>query len=272
MSSSIFDFNEYKQYLTKVAGGQGSRQGVRLALAKAAQVQPAMISAVLNGAAQLSLEQAERLNRFLGHSEEEGEYFFLLVQHERAGSVELSAYWKKKIADFLSRRQEVVQRLGKRNSLSKEDQGIYYSSWHYAAFHIAVSVSGLGTADALAKYFSVPLKKVKEVLETLVSMDLITEESGSYKYGEKNLRLGRDSHNILKHHTNWRQQAAQSFDRETAADLHYSAVLSLSKKTQMKIKDLLLEGLKGQLALVEQSETIDEVAVLCIDLFSLNQG
>jgi uncharacterized protein (TIGR02147 family) len=251
-------------------GGEGSRKGLRLALAKALQVQPAMISQVLKGHSHLSLEQAERANRFFGHSEEESEFFFLLVQKARAGTRELEKYFAGKIEELLRKRQEVVHRLGKRASLTKEEQSLYYSSWHFAAFHIAISVPALRSREALAAYFRLPPAKVAEVLERLCAMGLVTEKDGLYTYASENLRLGRDSHNILKHHANWRQQAMQALDRERAEDLHYSAVLSLSQEAQRKIKDLLLEGLKAQLALSEASPE-EDVAVLCIDLFSLDQ-
>lgn len=271
MSVSIFDFSQYKPYLIKRIGGFRARNGQRLALANALHCQATQVSLVLNGDAQFTLEQGERVNRFLGHSEDEGEYFYLLLQRERAGTQELKKFFDKKIDLMLKERQEVVNRLGKRANLTKEEQGIYYSSWHYSAFHIAISIPELRSREALRDYFRLPMEKVTKVLEQLEAMGLIKSDGKKYSYTSENLRLGRDSHNIIKHHTNWRAQATESLDREKEEDLHYSAVLSMSKTARAKIKDILLENLKDNLKIIEESPE-EELVGFCIDFFSLSKN
>jgi hypothetical protein len=95
-------------------------------------------------------------------------------------------------------------------------------------------------------------------------------ENGEYSTGHSKIRLGNDSHNILKHHTNWRNQAIDSLDRETPFDLHYSAVLSISAADKVRIKDMILEALKSQLAAADASPE-EELYSYCIDFFSLKK-
>lgn len=217
------------------------------------------------------MEQAEKISRFLGHTEDERDYFFLLIQKERAGTQELKTYYAAKTGELLAKRLVLTNRLGKDTTLKLEDQAIYYSSWHYAAIHIAVTIPQLRTRDALADFFKLPLAKVSKVLEYLVSTGLLVPEtSGKYKMGHSKIRLGNDSHNILKHHTNWRNQAIDSLDRESPLDLHYSAVLSISTNDRGKIKDLILEALKTQLKIADDSAE-EELCTYCIDFFSLKK-
>lgn len=271
MAESIFEFDQYKQYLIARLGGFRSRKGLRLAVAKTLNCQATFVSQVLNGAAHFSLEQAEKVSRFLGHTEDEREYFFLLIQKERAGTQDLQEYFAVKVGQLLAKRQVLTHRLGKDTALSREDQAIYYSSWHYAAFHIAVTIPALRTREALADFFKLPLKKTTDVLDHLVSTGLLVQnETGEYVTGTSRIRLGNDSHNIIKHHTNWRNQATDSLDRETPFDLHYSAVLSLSAADKVKIKDMILDALKSQLA-VSDASAEEELYCYCIDFFSMKK-
>ncbi len=271
MDSSVFDFIQYKQYLTERLGGYRSRKGLRLAVAKILNCQPTFVSQVLNGSAHFSMEQAEKVSRYLGHTEDEREYFFLLIQKERAGTRELTAYYASKIGELLAKRQILTHRLGKNSVLSREDQAIYYSSWHYAAIHIAVTIPSLRTREALAEFFKLPLNKISKVLEYLLNTGLLTlKENGEYQSGVSKVRLGNDSHNILKHHTNWRHQSIESLDRETPFDLHYSAVVSISSADKIKLKDMILDALKTQLT-VSDTSSEEELYAYCIDFFSLKK-
>ncbi|MFH7483927.1 hypothetical protein, partial [Salmonella sp. 2019-SM259] len=77
---SVFEFVDYKSYLTQRFGGARRRTGARSQAAKAIGCHSTFLSHVLQGKADLSLEQAEKLNDFLGHSEQEAHFFFLLLQ------------------------------------------------------------------------------------------------------------------------------------------------------------------------------------------------
>ena len=193
MEISIFDFSHYKPYLIQMLGGYRRRKGLRLAVSKELQCQPTFVSQVLNGSAHFSLEQAEKASRFLGHSEDEQEYFFLLIQKERSGSLGLRNYHEAKIKQLLARRQVLTHRLGKDTALSKEEQAVYYSSWHFAAVHIAVTIPGLRTKERLADFFRLPQKKAAEILQHLITMGLVVEKNSGFEVGRSKIRIGNNS-------------------------------------------------------------------------------
>lgn len=270
MDNIVFEFSSYKPYLERRLGGYRQRRGQRSQVAKALSCQPTFVTQVLNGNAHFSLEQAERLNRYLGHSEDESEFFFLLIQHDRAGTKELRDYFLKKIEAVRASRQVLVNRLGKSQTLSLEQQSVYYSSWHYAALHIAVAIPGLQTREALADYFKLPLKKVTETLQYLSSTGLVRLEDGRYIIGATKIRLGNNSPSIIRHHGNWRVQALESLDREEPTDLHYSGVLCLTLKDKEKIKSMILDALKEHLKISDAARE-EELVCYNIDLFSLGK-
>src|ERR1700733_19454 len=98
MQNSVFDYKEYKRYLRDFIRSQPSGgHGLRSKIAEALSCHITYVSQVLNKGAHFSLEQADELSRFLGHTKDEGNYFLLLVQVERAGTTSLKNKFKDQI-------------------------------------------------------------------------------------------------------------------------------------------------------------------------------
>lgn len=74
---SVFDFSSYRNFLNHRLGGAQSRTGQKKKAAQALQVHTSLISQILGGNCEISLEQAEKISKFLGLSQEETEYFLL---------------------------------------------------------------------------------------------------------------------------------------------------------------------------------------------------
>lgn len=89
----VFEFNDYRAYLFSRLGPAGSRNGGRRRLAIDLGVHGSLLSLVMGGKLELSLEAAEGVNRHFMHDVIESEYFLFLVQRSRAGTPELRARW-----------------------------------------------------------------------------------------------------------------------------------------------------------------------------------
>jgi len=271
MIKTIFHYADYKDYLVALVGPQHQRRGLKSKLAKAIGSQATFISQVIHGKANLSLEQADRINEFLGHTKAQAEYFFALVQKERAGTQSLRKHFETAIDELRAQQLNLTDRLGLKSKLTAESQARYYSSWHYAAIHIALTIEQLQSPTKISDFFKVPIGKVNSVLNFLVSIGLaLRTEEGSYRCGQQTIRLGSDSSNILRHHANWRQLAIESLDREDPSDLHYSGVASLSKKDVQIIKEKILKNLEENLEVVRDSKE-EELFCYSIDFFNLKR-
>ncbi len=270
MDKSVFDFKHYKAYVRARTGAEGRKTGVKSALAKALGCQPTYLSHVLHDKAELSLEQAEKLNEFFAHGKEESRYFFLLVQKDRAGTKTLAAHFQEELDEILRRRMILNRRLEFGETLNEQSQGVYYSSWIYAAVHIALTVPELRTREAIAAYLHLPVKRVTDVLEFLCAVGLAVARGGHFETGTAHVRLGRDSHNIVRHHANWRTQALEALDRERITDLHYSGVVSLSREDLARVKELLLEDVTRSQGVVKDSRE-EELCAVCLDFFQLRK-
>lgn len=66
-------------------------------------------------------------------------------------------------------------------------------------------------------------------------------------------------------------RAIDSLEGESTLDLHYSGVVSLSKKDVAKVKDNLLNAIKENIEIIQDSPE-EEVYSFCIDFFNLGKS
>jgi uncharacterized protein (TIGR02147 family) len=265
----IFDSRDYKAYIRHALDerGQMGERGSRSRLAEALGCQSAYVSRVLEGDAHFSLEQAERLNGFFAHSEDEGEFFFLLVQRARAGSAGLRRYFDAKIEAQVESRLNLAQRLKVKNKISEADQAVYFSRWQNAAAHVALLVPSLATdREALAKRLGLKPTALAEIIDYLVSLGLFERSGGRLEPGSKRLHLGKESPLIANHHVNWRLRAIDAIERDPRAGLHYSSVVSLSRDDLPRGKEILVEAIERVKKLVRESKE-ETIASFCTDFY-----
>jgi uncharacterized protein (TIGR02147 family) len=242
--------------------------GVRSQLAQAMGCQLAYLSQVLKGEAHLSLEQAEAANRFLGHGRDESNFFFLLIQLARAGTPALREHLREEMKLAQEKWLSLHDRLEIKKALSAEDQAIYYGAWYYAAIHVALSIPELQTKEALSARFALPLTRVSQVLDFLLSSGLAVRDHGRFKIGNSRIHLDKGSPLIIQHHTHWRVRSLLAFEHEESDELHYSSVITLSRKDIARIKGILVQAIKESDVLMRQSKE-EEICGLAMDLFRL---
>ena len=271
MEASIFEFSDYKAYLTawlesQPAGGYG----LKGKFAKAMGCQTAFVSQVLKGQGHFSLEQSDSLNPLLGHSAEESDFFLLLVQFTRAGTESLRQRLRHQMEAAAAKRVNLKDRLAATRELTKEDYATYFGSWTYSAAHMQLMVPPYQTKTSVAKALGLPLAKVATILEFLVDRGLAKQGGDHYSVGPMHLHLGKDSAIIAKHHMNWRLQAMQAIENEGPEDLHYSAVVVISKEDVKKLKALCADFLENTRQLITPSEE-EELVGLCLDMFHVSR-
>lgn len=268
---TVFEFQDYKAYLASwIASHPSGGRGIKSKMAEQARCHLAHVSQVLSGPSHFTMEQADALIPLLEHTEEEANYFLLLVEHARAGTSSLSKRIEKKMKKALEQRQDLKSRFTEMKSLTIEDQAIYYSHWAYIAVHLSVLIPKLRTVSAIAKYFDLEPQKTAQILGFLASVGLVKSEGGAYGPGEVRMHLSQDSPMISKHHANWRMRAIQSLERETKQELHYSGVISVSHEDLIRIREVMARALEDVGKIVKDSK--DET-VYCynLDLFGLGR-
>lgn len=262
----IYEYTSYRQYLSDRLTSGGVKSGQKRRASEALGVHTTFISQVTLGRADLSLDQAERMNDFLGHNEEEGQYFLDLVILERASDPQLKNRFARKIQSHQSERTQLKKHLDKSQEVNPEDQEKFYSSHLYGLLHVLSSIPKYANRKSLIEASGVPLAVANEALEFLAKVGVIKISGEKISPGEQHVHLGKESKNIWRHHANWRMATVQSFTFNQPTDLHYSGVISCSAEDAVKIRELILKQLKSVNSTVSASK--EEVAyVYCFDFF-----
>lgn len=264
----VWEFTNYRQYLIDRLGPEGSRSGSRKELAAAIEVHTTHISQVLKGKADLSQEQAEAINTFFGHTEEEGEYFLLLLLKERAGTPRLQARYQTKIQKMRDERLNISRRLNVDNAISEKDKERFYSSAVYGATHVLTSLPQYQTVEGLTEALRLPKSRVAEVVDFLLRLGVLKNENNLLSPGSRHVHLGNESEMILKHHINWRMHAISNLQFLDRDDLHYSAALTISHEGAFQVKEAILATLKKTVEIVGQSK-VETGYVLNFDFYKL---
>lgn len=272
MDISVFDFTDYKAYIHKRTQKMGGlARGFQSRMAEVIGCQKSFVTKVLakESKADFSLEQAEKLNPLLEHTQEEADFFLLLVQLGRAGTAGLREHVRNQMKYALNRRLQVKDKTQSKNVLSPEDHMQYYSAWYYGAIRVAVSVPQLQTPEALAKRFQLPLATVKGALQFLLSRGLVEKKGDHYAHASQSqLQVSSEHHMVNRHHANWRMRALSSLDKESSTDLHYSYVVTLSESDALRIRSILVKTLEDVMRRATPSKE-ESIYSFCLDYFEL---
>lgn len=244
MRKSVFHYRDYKACLLDfLEKNKGRKRGTRAAMAAAARCQAAYISQVLNGSAQLSLEQAESVaTRFCLMNESETEHFLLLVQHARAGTEELRRTLGKLIRKRAREAVELTRREEFPDVLSEADQIRYFSEWDYGAVHALLSIRDKRTPQAIADHLGIRPERVVELLGFLSSRGLAKKKGEEYRIGETRIMLDKGSQVATQNHINSRLRALSFLqNRNRAEDRFYSSVITLSEEDLETLRAMITD-------------------------------
>jgi uncharacterized protein (TIGR02147 family) len=264
----LYQFRDYRKYLRLEFAGTGPLRGRRTQLAKHLRCQTSFLSQVFTDRAHLSLEHAVPTSEFLNHTPSETKFFMALVQKARAGSKSLEHYFDEEIALLLSHHDQIQSRIPTERELGPEAQMTYYSTWYFSAIHVLCALPKWQTAQEIAVHLKLEIQLVKEVLLFLEKNGFVVKKAGSYQIGATRLHLPKGSPMLPRHHSNWRMKAIDSVDQEKPQDLHYSAVLGISKKDQAIFREKILSLIEEFEPIVRSSK--EEIPVILLfDLFNL---
>lgn len=266
--ADLFQSQDYRAYLRQEFSGFGPHRGRRLKLATALGCQTSFVSQVVTDRAHFSLEHAIKTSNFLNHSPMEKQYFMTLVQRDRAASSELVHHFNEELSRIRKKVDQIKERIGVKTQLSAEDQMMYYSAWYYSAIHILTVFPEFSSVEALAQKLKLEVQVVKRALQFLVERGFVTRGSQGYAIGKTRIHLPKGSAMLSKHHSNWRMRAMESAEHERPDELHYTAILGISKKDTQKFREKLLKLLEEFEPVVRDSKE-EHVVAVTLDLFKV---
>jgi uncharacterized protein (TIGR02147 family) len=264
---AIFDYKSYKAFVLGYVSERPKKgHGEFRKMAQAIGVSTTMISLIFKSDKHLNLELANDLCEYLGLNDKETEYFFLLVQLERAGSHRLRTRMLKQVEAAQSRSQKLKERLVRDKDLSETDKAIFYSSWIYSGLRNFLAANSKLTIEEMAQRLNVPRLQIQKALDFLVETGLIRRAGNSWQVEAKRTHIGSDSPLVTKHHQNWRLQGFNKMPYADESNLFFTSPMSLSKKAAEEVRKKIPSFIQEISKVVVDSKS-EVVRCLNIDWF-----
>ena len=263
---NIYQFDDYREFVNNWISLQNQR-GARLRLAQAAHCSPSWMTRVLAGDVQMTPDQAMGISLYMQLNDSETDYFLLLVDVERAATRPLKNKIKNKLKNLKKESRSLQSSLRDETAVSQEHAVCYYSSWIYAAIHVACMIRP-HTTNELASRFHIKEETIVSMSKELRDMGLLTLEQNGYSATSKSVHLPADHPASYSGHIMWRGKVIQDLQEKCGEELHYSGLHCLSAKdietVQRKLKEAVLECRS-----IIQESPAEAAAVLCLDWYTI---
>lgn len=262
---NLFEYNDPVSYLQDLIAENSSIRGYISKLAQAASCQVSYFSQFLRYKNQLSPDHAAGLSDFLGHSNLEAEFFLTLLLLSRAATPKLKQRLAAKLKNLKTQHLSLSGRMQAQNEVTQTPHR-YYSSWLYAAIHMALAIPKYQDFQTLAKRFEISEDKVRQLLSTLESMQIIHKKDGQWALKQESLHLPKDDELTFMNHFLWRQKALANIDAGDPESTHYSSIFAVSEKDAKRIQAKTLSFIESLRADIQASPS-EELYCLNLDFF-----
>jgi uncharacterized protein (TIGR02147 family) len=269
----LLNFDDYRVYLRSYLKKLPHKgRGELSKIAKYLRINTTWLSQILSGAKEFNIDQVIELGTYLDLSPIEIEYFFLLVQYERAGAHKTKSFIKNKIQNLKTESLKLQNQVPHEKKLDDSEKAIFYSSWIYSAIHLFISTqkTGVNLEDVIHE-FQIKRTRALEILNFLLKSNLCCKTQEKFKISTQSTFIDRSSPFLHKHHSNWRIKAIEKSENLCDEELMFTAPISISKKDFMEVRDDLVLILK-KISTRVQASNPELLANLNIDLFWINQN
>ncbi len=265
---NVFQFEDYREFLRVEANSRPKERGYKASLAAAAGCQRSVFSQVLKEKMHLSRDHVAELAQFLAMSPDEREYLVLLLDLARCHSKQLKTMTIRRLEELKSRQIRRPSKLSEAEIHEPAQQTLYYSSWYWSAVHLLTSIPAYQNPAAMAKRLELPALIVQDTLASLRKMGLVDQVNGKWRPTKKSIHLPIGSPLNEVNHSHWRLRAIQDVQRRSEHSTHYSLVCSMSKAESQKLRELLMDHIMKERAVIEPSQE-EELYCITHDFFQV---
>lgn len=264
---SVFNHLDYKKFLRELIKANRDHRGYQSRLCQAMGCSNSLLSQVVNGEVQLTLEHSHKLGKFLGLNESEHQYLLTLIQYARAGTPDLRDYLLKQLTDLQEKFNQLSTRLSQQKTkLDERGTQIYCRHWSYPAIHIVLNIPRYRRPEAIAELLTLPVAQVVQVLADLKDLGLAKKVRNEWAPGEASLHIPKGSPSAPFIHANWRYRTIGKILERPHDGTHYSGVHAMEAKTYRKIKSELVEILARFRSEIADAKS-EELVFMSVDLF-----
>jgi uncharacterized protein (TIGR02147 family) len=271
MLSEVYSYLNYREFLqdhfkSLPRGGFGQLSRA----AEALGMQPSLLTRILQGAKNLTPEQAFDMAAYIQLDALESEYFITLVHWDRAGNDRLREHLFGKLREISEKAELLKSRLPPKMELPENVKAQFYSQWSYSAVRMLTSVPEVRTTEEIAERLGISRPSVVKILEFLLASGLVESQKGEFKMGPLSTHIGAGEMLVARHHTNWRLKAIEKIAQDTTSGLHFTSPISISRTDMRIVQKMLIKTIDQVFDVVDPSPA-QEVACLCVDFFQVTK-
>lgn len=265
----LLEFDDYRVYLAERVRSMPSRgKGQMKILAEKIGVHPSLLSQVMGGSRELTLEQACGIAEAFGMSDVEMDYFLLLVEKARAESERLRRLVEKRITKFRAGLAGAApEKPVEAKGLSESDRAVFYSNWYYSAIRLRSAITPYPSIDILSHDLNLPIRLVRQVTEFLVQKGLCVEKNGRIQIGPNRTWIDSSSPLVTRHHQNWRMKGMDQMPKKGRNETFLTLPMAIGEKDLPKVSAALQEFEKKVLKIIDQSSKAESLVCLNVDWF-----
>jgi uncharacterized protein (TIGR02147 family) len=267
LETEIWNHRDYRSYLNawiKAQPRSGYGQSNQMALHL--NTSRTLISQVLRGVRDLTMEQGYELAIFLELSGAETEYFMSLLNVARAGTASLRTYFNDGARKLRDKSQRIAERVGS-PAVDEKVQREFYSDYKYTAVRMATEHPALNDANTIANALGIDLPKTREIVDFLLANNLIVKKNDQLTIGPAATHIGNDNPLVVNHHRNWRLRSMDTMSGRNSEHLFFTAPMAISKDDEAWLKQKLLTLIE-ELTKRAKDTKAESLTTLNIDLFS----
>jgi uncharacterized protein (TIGR02147 family) len=254
MVMDIYDFDDYRKYtVARLKTMPNKGRGQSLKLSRHIGVHTSLISQVLKGYKDWSLDQAFGVCDFLGLNDSETKIYMNLVESERASRKSYREFLIRERNTIRKKSQDVRSRITEASELNDEQKGVFYSHWYFSAIRILTSLKGIKSAEKIADCLGLDIATVRYALDFLVRVKLCKYENSEFKMGPNRTHVSHDSPFVSRHHTNWRLKGIEMMNEPSELRLNFTSPMSLSRKDALEIRWMLLAFIQSVSSKIDPS-------------------
>lgn len=275
MDKSIFKYSDYREFLRDFYNHSKETNpnfSYRYFARKADLSSPNYLHMVINGERNLTKNITPKFSKAIGLNRKEQQYLDALVSFTHSKNNEAKRYYLELLQNL---------RKDKTGTLLTEEQYEYISNWYYPVIRELVSLPYFKESPQWIKKMlmcKVKIRQVKEALETLIRLGLITRD-------EKGRLIQTDTHVVTEEEVNHTaiykfHQQMLSLAKEVLAkgngndDLEISGVtMAVSKKQFYEVRRRIVEFEDSILRyLTDNPDVPESVFQMNIQLFKTVNG
>jgi uncharacterized protein (TIGR02147 family) len=265
---SVIEFLDYRQFLTEYCRHAKDENPLFSNRHFAAQAglpvsNASLLSKVIAGKRNLTLDLRFKFGKALGFSGEEFRYFDLLVQFNQATRMEAKNHFFSELAKYRGSRAKVL----------KSEEYTYYSKWYYSVVRAFFGYNQKEkNPQAIARkiFPPVPAKDIEEAIKLLLDLKLIKRLANGYAVTESHISTEREIMDLAAKNRMYEMTrlALETFDQVPAEYREYNALtVYISKKGFRSIKERIQSFREELRELVEKDSGEDRVYTLTMQLF-----